>query len=388
MKKDTLLAQLGRDPGRYQGMVNTPVFRTSTVIFPDLASYEARGGDDYKKVRYGLYGTPTTFALEEAVAKMEGGYAAVALPSGLSAITAALSAFLKTGDHLLVTDSVYVPTRTFCEGRLKANGVEIEYYDPLIGAGIERLLRPNTKAVVCEAPGSLTFEMQDIPAIAAVARPRGIPVLADNTWGTPYYFRSFERGVDVSIHAATKYIAGHSDVMMGLIVTNEQYWKTVRKTVADYGFGVSPDDCYLALRGFRTIGVRMKQQMQSALTVARWLQKRSDVRRVIYPALEDDPGHQIWKRDFDGAASLFSFVTIPVGERAIEAFVNALKLFGIGSSWGGFESLIQVAHITRYRTATKWDPGGPTIRIHVGLEDPDDLIADLEQAFAIMKKAG
>lgn len=387
MKKDTLLAQLGRDPGRYQGMVNTPVFRTSTVIFPDLASYEARGGDDYKKVRYGLYGTPTTFALEEAVAKMEGGYAAVALPSGLSAITAALSAFLKTGDHLLVTDSVYVPTRTFCEGRLKANGVEIEYYDPLIGAGIERLLRTNTKAVVCEAPGSLTFEMQDIPAIAAAARPRGVPVLADNTWGTPYYFRSFERGVDVSIHAATKYIAGHSDVMMGLIVTNEQYWQTVRKTVADYGFGVSPDDCYLALRGFRTIGVRMKQQMQSALTVARWLQKRSDVRRVIYPALEDDPGHQIWKRDFDGAASLFSFVTIPVGERAIEAFVNALKLFGIGSSWGGFESLIQVAHITRYRTATRWDPGGPTIRIHVGLEDPDDLIADLEQAFAVMKKA-
>lgn len=387
MKKDTLLAQLGRDPGRYQGMVNTPVFRTSTVIFPDLASYEARGGDDYKKVRYGLYGTPTTFALEEAVAKMEGGYAAVALPSGLSAITAALSAFLKTGDHLLVTDSVYVPTRTFCEGRLKANGVEIEYYDPLIGAGIERLLRTNTKAVVCEAPGSLTFEMQDIPAIAAAARPRGVPVLADNTWGTPYYFRSFERGVDVSIHAATKYIAGHSDVMMGLIVTNEQYWQTVRKTVADYGFGVSPDDCYLALRGFRTIGVRMKQQMQSALTVARWLQKRSDVRRVIYPALEDDPGHQIWKRDFDGAASLFSFVTIPVGERAIEAFVNALKLFGIGSSWGGFESLIQVAHITRYRTATRWDPGGPTIRIHVGLEDPDDLIADLEQAFAAMKNA-
>ena len=387
MKKDTLLAQIGRDPGRYQGMVNTPVFRTSTVIFPDLASYEARGGDDYKKVRYGLYGTPTTFALEEAVAKMEGGYAAVALPSGLSAITAALCAFLRTGDHLLLTDSVYVPTRTFCDGRLKANGVEIEYYDPLIGAGIERLIRPNTKAVLCEAPGSLTFEMQDIPAIATVARARGIPVLADNTWGTPYYFRSFERGVDVSIHAATKYIAGHSDVMMGLIVTNEQYWQTVRKTVADYGFGVSPDDCYLALRGFRTIGVRMKQQMQSALAIARWLQKRSDVRRVIYPALEDDPGHQIWKRDFEGAASLFSFVTIPVSERAVEAFVNALKLFGIGSSWGGFESLIQVAHIQKYRTATQWDPGGPTIRSHIGLEDPDDLIADLEQAFAVMKKA-
>ena len=387
MKKDTLLSQIGRDPGRYQGMVNTPVFRTSTVIFPDLASYEARGGDDYKKVRYGLYGTPTTFALEEAVAKMEGGYAAVALPSGLSAITAALCAFLKHGDHVLVTDSAYVPTRTFCDGRLKAAGVETEYYDPLIGAGIERLMRPNTKAVLCETPGSLTFEMQDIPAIAGVARARGIPVLADTTWGTPYFFRSFERGVDVSIHAATKYIAGHSDVMMGLIVTNERYWLPVRKTVAEFGFGVSPEDCYLALRGFRTIGVRMRQQMQSALIVARWLQKRSDVRRVIYPALEDDPGHQIWKRDFEGAASLFSFVTIPVGHQALEAFVNALKVFGIGSSWGGFESLIQVAHIARYRTATRWDPGGPTIRLHIGLEDPDDLIADLEGGFAAMKKA-
>ena len=221
MKKDTLLIHSGRDPARYQGMVNTPVFRTSTVIFPDLAAYEARGGDDYKKVRYGLAGTPTTFAFEEAVAKMEGGHAAVAVSSGLAAIAAALCAFVKAGDHLLVTDSTYAPTRNFCNERLKAFGVETEYYDPLIGAGIERLIRPNTKAVFCEAPGSLTFEMQDIPAIAQVAHARGIPVLADNTWGTPYYFRSFERGVDVSIHAGTKYIAGHSDVMMGLIVTNE-----------------------------------------------------------------------------------------------------------------------------------------------------------------------
>ena len=387
MKKDTLLVQTGRDPGRYNGMVNTPVFRTSTVIFPDLATYEARGGDDYKKVRYGLSGTPTTFAVEEAVAKMEGGHAAVALPSGLAAVTASLCAFLKAGDHALVTDSVYVPTRRFCDTRLKAFGVETEYYDPLIGADIARLLRPNTRAVFCEAPGSLSFEMQDIPAIAQAAHARGIPVLSDNTWGTPYYFRSFERGVDVSIHAATKYIAGHSDVMMGIVVTNERHWLPLRRTVAEYGFGVSPDDCYLALRGFRTIGVRMKQQMENALKVARWLQKRSDVKRVLYPALEDDPGHQIWKRDFDGAASLFSFVLIPVPDKAVEAFVNALRMFGIGSSWGGYESLIQIAHIAKNRTATRWNPGGPTIRLHIGLEDPDDLIADLEQAFAAMKKA-
>jgi cystathionine beta-lyase len=387
MKKDTLLAHAGRDPARYQGMVNTPVFRTSTVIFPDLESYEARGGGDYKKVRYGLLGTPTTFALEEAVARMEGGHAAVALPSGLAAITAALCAFLKSGDHLLVPDSVYVPTRTFCNDALRKMGVETEYYDPLIGAGVERLLRPDTRAVFCEAPGSLTFEMQDIPAIASAAHARGIPVLADNTWGTPYWFRSFERGVDVSIHAATKYISGHSDVMMGIIVTNERHWLAVRKTVADYGYAVSPDDCYLALRGFRTLGVRMRQQMDNALRVARWLQARPDVIRVIYPALEGDPGHAVWKRDFAGAASLFSFVMRPAAERQVAAFVNALELFGIGSSWGGYESLVTVAHVEKYRTATRWNPGGPTIRLHIGLEDPDDLIADLERGFAHAQKA-
>jgi cystathionine beta-lyase len=211
-------------------------------------------------------------------------------------------------------------------------------------------------------------------------------VLADTTWGTPYFFRSFEKGVDVSIHAATKYIAGHSDVVMGMIVTNERHWLTVRRAVADYGYGVSPDDCYLTLRGFRTIGVRMNQQMANALKVARWLQSRREVKRVIYPALEGDPGHTLWKRDFSGAASLFSFV-LAAGDRHATAFINALQLFGIGSSWGGFESLAIVAQIAPYRTATKWDPGGATIRLHIGLEDPDDLIADLERGFAAMQKA-
>jgi cysteine-S-conjugate beta-lyase len=387
MKKDTLLARAGRDPAAHQGMVNTPVFRTSTVLFPDLESYEARDGDDYKSVRYGMHGTPTTFALEEAVAKMEGGYAAVALPSGLAAITASLCAYAKAGSHLLIPDSTYTPTRTFCDRHLKPFGVEIQYYDPLIGAGIDKLLRNNTAAVLCEAPGSLSFEMQDIPAIAEAAHRRGIPVLADTTWGTPYFFRSFEKGVDVSIHAATKYIAGHSDIVMGIIVTNEKHWLTVRHTVAHYGYGVSPEDCYLALRGFRTIGVRLKQQMENALKVARWLQAHKQVRRVLYPALESDPGHALWKRDFSGAASLFSFVLDPATEQQVSAFVNALQLFGIGSSWGGFESLAIVARVERYRTVTKWDPGGPTIRLHIGLEDPDDLIADLERGFAALKKA-
>ena len=386
MKKDTLLTQVGRDPARYNGMVNTPVFRTSTVIHPDLASYERRPPEGERTVRYGRYGTPTTFALEDAVAQMEGGYRAVAVPSGLAAITAALCAFVKNGDHLLVSDSVYAPTRAFCERQLRRHGVQVEYYDPLIGAGVKSLLKPSTRAVFCEAPGSLTFEMQDIPAIAKVAHEHGAVVLADNTWGTPYFFRSFERGVDVSIHAATKYIAGHSDVMLGVAVTNEQSWLPVRRTVTDYGYTVSPDDCYLALRGFRTIGVRMRHQMASALRVARWLQQRPEVRRVIYPALESDPGHALWKRDFDGAASLFAVVLQDVDDAAVAAFVDALQLFGIGSSWGGYESLVTVVHADAHRTATRWQPGGPALRLHIGLEDPDDLTADLERAFAALGK--
>jgi len=381
MKKDTLLTQVGRDPARYSGMVNTPVFRTSTVIHPNLASYEKRPPEGEKIVRYGRYGTPTTFALEEAVAQMEGGFRAAAVPSGLAAITSALSAFVKTGDHLLVSDSVYAPTRVFCERQLKANGVDVEYYDPLLGAGIAARMKANTRAVFCESPGSLTFEMQDIPAISRVAHERSAVVLADNTWGTPYFFRAFEHGVDVSIHAATKYIAGHSDVMLGIVVTNEHCWLPVRKTITEYGFSVSPDDCYLGLRGFRTIGVRMKHQMASALRVARWLQQRAEVKRVIYPALEADPGHAIWERDFEGAASLFAVVLNPVPDPAVAAFVDSLKLFGIGSSWGGFESLVTVIHAEAYRTATRWNPGGPALRLHIGLEDPADLLADLEQAF-------
>jgi len=382
--RDTLLTRLGRDPTQYQGMVNTPVYRTSTVIFPTLETYETRDPDDYKSVRYGIHGTPTTFAFEEAVARMEGGYQAVAVPSGLAAIAAALCAYARAGDHILVSDSVYAPTRSFCERQLRAHGVEVEYYDPLIGEKIQNLFKNNTTLVFCEPPGSLTFEMQDIPAIAAAAHSRELPVLADNTWGTPYFFRSFEHGVDVSIHAATKYIAGHSDVMMGIIVTNERCWLPVRRTVADYGYCVSPDDCYLALRGFRTIGARMRQQMAGALQVANWLKARPEVERVLYPALQEDPGHTIWKRDFDGAASLFGFVLAPVPAPAVSAFINALELFGIGSSWGGYESLATVARVRKYRTATRWDAEGRTIRLHIGLEDPADLLRDLEQAFEHM----
>jgi cystathionine beta-lyase len=385
VKKDTLLAHAGRDPEKCGGMVNTPVYRTSTVLFSTLDEYETRDPNDYKRVRYGRYGTPTTFALEEAVARMEGGHLAVAVPSGLAAVVAAISAFVKGGDHLLVADSVYGPTRVFCERRLRPNGVDIQYYDPLIGGDIRSLIKANTKAIYCESPGSLTFEVQDIPAISAAAREKGVPVLADNTWGTPYFFRAFERGVDVSIHSATKYIVGHSDVMMGIIVTNEKYWLPVRKAVADFGYSVSPEDCYLALRGFRTIGVRMRHQMKSALDVARWLTSRPEVQRVLYPALDSDPGYTIWHRDYEGASALFSFVLQPCDDKAVAAFIDGLDFFGIGSSWGGFESLVVLADIARYRSATRWIPGGPTIRLHIGLEDPADLIADLERGFARLK---
>ncbi len=386
-RRDTITAHAGRDPRRFDGVVNTPVYRASTVLFPDVESYQGRDPDDYKAMRYGIYGTPTTFALEEAVARLEGGHAAVALPSGLAAIVAALAAFARSGAHILIADSVYQPTRNFCDRRLRPLGVDIEYYDPLVGAGIAGLIRPETTAVFCESPGSHTFEMQDIPAIAAAAHAKGIPVLADTTWGTPYFFRAFEHGVDISIHAGTKYISGHSDVMMGVVVTNEQYWLKLRRAVADYGYCVSPDDCYLALRGLRTIGVRMRQQQQSALRIARWLQARPEVLRVLYPALEDDPGHAIWKRDFSGAASLFGIVLKPVSDQAVAVLIDSLALFGIGSSWGGFESLAIRADPGKYRTASKWDPGGPLLRLHIGLEDADDLIADLEQGLAKMRPA-
>lgn len=385
---DTLLSHLGRDPGRYSGMVNTPIFRTSTVIFPNLTAYEKRRDAGFKSVVYGLHGTPTTFAFEDTVARIEGGYQAVALPNGLAAIVGTLLALTRNGGgHLLVTDGVYAPARNFCERQLRPRGVDIEYYDPLIGAGIAAKLRPDTIALYCESPSSLSFEIQDIPAMAAAAHARDIPVVMDNTWGTPYFFQSFQHGVDISIQAATKYIAGHSDVMMGVIITNERYWQQVRETVKDYGYGVSPEDCYLALRGIRTMGVRLKQQMANAIEVARFLETRAEVSRVLYPALESHPGHALWKRDFRGAASLFSFVLKPVGDTAVKAFVDTLKLFGIGSSWGGYESLVNVAHTDKLRTATGWKPEGPMIRLHIGLESPQDLIADLDGAFAALRNA-
>ena len=382
IKTDTRLVTSGRDPRAYHGFVNPPVYHASTLLYPtaeDQVAHRAR-------YNYGRRGTPTSEALENALREIEGdGCAGVALlPSGLAAISAALLATARAGDHVLVPDSVYRPTRNFCNGVFKRFGVETTYYDPLIGADIARLFKPNTRVVFVEAPGSQSFEMQDIPAIAKIAHEQNAVVLMDNTWATPLYFRAFEKGVDLSIQAGTKYIGGHSDIMFGCVSANASTLPALKDTVYSMGLCVGPDDMYLALRGLRTLGVRLDRHFQSGLRVARWLEQRPEVLRVMHPALERDPGHKIWKRDFTGACGLFSVVFKPTSEQSVHAFLNELALFGLGYSWGGFESLAILFDCTEYRTATKWAPGGPTVRLHIGLEDPDDLIADLERGFAAM----
>ena len=384
-KPATRLVVGGRDPAANHGFVNPPVHHVSTVLYPTAEDFLARRA----RYLYGRRGTPTSEALEDALRALEGpGCAGVALlPSGLAAISTALLAVLKAGDHLLVTDSVYQPTRKFCDGMLKRYGVTATYYDPLIGGAIAALIQPNTRAVFVEAPGSLSFEIQDVPAIAAAAHAKGAVVLMDNTWATSLYFRAFEKGVDLSIQAATKYIGGHSDVMLGTVSANKATWERLADTVHALGLCVGPDDVYLGLRGLRTMGVRLAHHHQAGMKVARWLAERPEIACVLHPALESCPGHPLWRRDFSGASGLFSIVFKPVAQTAVNAFLDELSLFGIGASWGGFESLAIPFDCTSIRTATRWAPGGPTVRIHIGLEDVDDLIGDLERGFAALAAA-
>lgn len=387
-RRDTLLTHSGGKPADRHGAVNPPVYRASTILFPTVAEWEASRlhSRRFDVVRYGQLGTPTTFALEEAIATLEGGYRAMLLPSGLAAVTTALLALLKSGDHLLMTDSAYAPTRHFCNAILSRYGVSTTFYDPCVGAGIAELLRPETRVVFVESPGSITFEVQDVPAIATAAHAAGAVVVMDNTWATPYFFPAIEHGVDVSIIAATKYIGGHADVMLGTITTTQPLYEPVRSMVAELGYCVSPDDAYLALRGLRTLGLRLERHERSTRRVAEWLQARPEVKRVMYPALPADPGHEIWKRDFRGASGLFGIVLEPVPKAAVDAMLNSLELFGMGASFGGFESLAIPMNPTRHRAVTRWANDGPYVRLHVGLEDPDDLIADLERGLEVLRR--
>lgn len=387
-RRDTLLTHVGGSPTDRHGAVNPPVYRASTILFPTVAEWEASRvhANRFKVLRYGQLGTPTTFALEEAIAALEGGYRAMLLPSGLAAATTVLLALLKSGDHLLMTDSAYQPTRHFAKVILARYGITTTFYDPCIGAGIESLMRPETRVIFLESPGSITFDVQDLPAIAKAAHALGALVAIDNTWATPYFLPAMQLGADVSIIAATKYIGGHSDVLLGTVTTTEPLYERVRSMVAELGYSVSPDDAFLALRGLRTLGVRLERHQTSALQVAQWLQGRQEVKQVMHPALPTDPGHVIWKRDFTGASGLFGVVLHPVPKAAVDAMLNALRLFGMGASFGGFESLAIPMDSTRLRHLTG-SADNRFIRIHVGLEDPSDLIADLEQGFAQLNAA-
>lgn len=380
----TRLALAGRNAEDSFGFVNPPIVRGSTVLYPNTEDFLVR------KARY-TYGTdsnPTIDALLAAIDTIEGGAGSVVVPSGLMACTFPMLTFLSSGDHLLVPDSVYRPTRTFCDTMLTRMGVAVEYYDPLVGAGIEALFKPSTKAVWTEAPGSQTFEMQDIPAIVAAAKARGILVMMDNTWATPLFFDSHGHGVDITVQAGTKYYAGHSDVLIGTVsARTPDLYRTLRDAKNQMGLIIAPEDAFLTLRGMRTMSVRLKEQMPAGLEMARWLQQRPEVARVMHPALPDDPGHAIWRRDFTGASSLFAIELKPVSMKAVAAMLDGLSLFGMGASWGGYESLVLPFDCKTYRTATTPDFAGPTVRIHVGLEDLDDLKADLDAGFARLKAA-
>ncbi|HEX4026953.1 MAG TPA: cystathionine beta-lyase [Rhizomicrobium sp.] len=382
-KLETRLTSEGRMSVEHFGVINTPVYRASTILYPDLEALKANA----QPYTYGRRGTPSTQSFEDAISSLEGAARTVSVTSGVQAIALAILSVCGAGDHILVVDSCYEPTRTLCERTLKRFGIQTSYYAP--GDDITAHLKPNTKAVFCESPGSLTFEVQDIAAIARAAHAHdngtgGAAVLMDNTWATPLFFQPLAHGVDLSIQAATKYIGGHADVMLGTVSANERHAARLHQVHGDLGLYASGDDCFLGLRGLRTLAVRLKQHQETGLALARWLRTRPEVARILHPALEDDPGHALWKRDFSGACGLFGLVLKPVSEAAVAAFVDGLQHFGIGYSWGGFESLIVPAHIRR--DVRPFAAEGPVLRIHAGLEDASDLIADLEQGLKRLKE--
>jgi len=373
----TRIVRVGRDKAITGPFVNPPVVHASTVLFPDTDTMLSRR----QRYQYGRRGTPTSEALEMAVSEIEGAAGTVACPSGLNAVSTALLSVLSAGDQVLIVDCVYGPVRHFADTVLRRLGIETVYFSPAIGADIASLFTERTTAVYLEPPGSLTFEMQDVPTIAAVAHERGAAVLVDNTWATPLYFKPLAAGADLSIQAGTKYLGGHSDVNLGLVAASKKSWPALKETYGTMGLCVGPDDLYLGLRGLRTMAVRLERQMTSAVTIAEWLNRRPEVARVLYPALAGDPGHALWKRDMTGASGLFGFVFDGWSVDNAKRFVDGLELFGIGASWGGFESLAILARPDKLRSAVAWTAEGPLIRLHIGLEDPGDLIDDLDASF-------
>ncbi len=388
-KDATRVVTAGRREEWTRGIVSPPVWRASTILYETVGDLRAAGArDTHHRLFYGRRGTPTQWSLADALTELEPGAEATLLyPSGVAAVSTALLAVLSPGDHLLLADSVYDPTRNFANGMLKRFGVETSYYDPMIGAGIADLVQDNTRAIFMESPGSLTFEVQDLPAIIGVAKARGIATLLDNTWATPLLLPAIAMGIDYSILACTKYVSGHSDIMLGSVTAAQGKYAALRDATYQLGQTASPDDAWLGSRGLRTMALRLKHHGEAALTIARWLADRPEVAAVLHPALPGCPGHELFARDFKGAAGLFGFVFDGGDEAARAAFIDALELFGIGYSWGGFESLAIPVDPQRYRTATRWDAAGPLVRLQIGLEDPDDLIADLDQAMVRFREA-
>lgn len=391
LRPATKLVQGGRrpewtgDPRLGGSVVNPPLWRASTILYDNIADLKARGHATHDKLYYGRRGTPTVWALADALTAMEPGAEGTLLyPSGVAANSAGLLALLSPGDHLLMVDSAYEPTRAFCNGMLTRMGVRTTYYDPLVGSAIAELIEPKTKLIFLESPGSLTFEVQDIPAITAVARERGVLTMLDNTWATPLLFPALAHGVDVAMMSLTKYAGGHSDVMMGSLTATRAVWLKLRSAAYQLGQAVSPDDCAMVLRGLRTLDVRMARHGENGLAVANWLAGRPEVGRVLHPALPGDPGHAIWARDFGGTSGLFGFTLKGVDEAARTRFIDALSHFGIGFSWGGYESLVVPSDPQTIRSAVDWTDPDPLVRLSIGLEDPADLIADLARGFAAL----